>query len=213
MRRAPRAGRHTFDMGNYAQCVGGGFQYCLITVAGAVPFASCVPADCSQAIVSNMTSPIWEYIWALNPLAFALAEATSNVYPVSVVCGDNKQPMTAGRGVFIGFLVTLGAVILAATGIVVHQRYCVRASGRKPEKPPAHKSLSAKLLDCFALTSSVPSMLATGGDRSGHLSSLNGVRVFSMSLVILGHTLIFQAVRITMVLSSRFSCSPNSLIR
>jgi hypothetical protein len=53
------------------------------------------------------------------------------------------------------------------------------------------QSLGARVLSCFSLYRNLPSLL--GPARPGSFNALDGVRVFSMSWVVLGHILAFPA--------------------
>lgn len=63
-----------------------------------------------------------------------------------------------------------------------------------PQQPKQQQGLAARVLSCFSLYRTLPSLL--GPARPGSFNSLDGIRVFSMSWVVLGHIYAFPATTI-----------------
>ena len=63
---------------------------------------------------------------------------------------------------------------------------------QKKQQQQQSRSLSRKVLDCFSLYKTWPSLV--GPARPGPFNALDGVRVFSMSWVVLGHLFVFPTM-------------------
>jgi peptidoglycan/LPS O-acetylase OafA/YrhL len=128
---------------------------------------------------------------------------SANLAPVTVSCGANTFPWDAAAYCMTIFCGLWVSVIFGATtykwmlkpsdvqSAANDIQSSLTLNGGLVESPPDTPSFFHRLVDCFALQKSAPAMFRMAGDRSGQLASLNGMRVLSMSLVILGHTLYF----------------------
>ena len=104
---------------------------------------------------------------------------------------------------FVGTYATISLVVVIAfvCAVATIRRLLVSSSSSPRNVPPLssvrgvkdHTTVSiwVSLLDSFDLAASCRRLVAMKGDRSGPLASLNGVRVLSMALVVLGHSVIF----------------------
>ena len=195
------------DFGDYDGCLDGGFQHCILRANGwlSLTIGACVPADCGPSDVSNTSSQIWKgYIVQTAP-DWAIAQALEgSSFSVTATCGNNRIPWSSGAVVTASALALLLAVVLAAT--VYTAIYPVSGIKAKSETGGAQASAGASVLDTIlrgcSLTSTLPPLLGYSSRRApspvtAQLDSLDGVRVVSMCLVILGHstgTFLFGAV-------------------
>lgn len=174
-------GHRTMDTGNYDQCLGGGFQHCIVNAAGTL-VGLCVPQGCGPADVTNASAPIFaEWINWQMPL---LQQFVASGYYVSATCGDNAMPWSPIATCVVVLLAGIAALIGIATAAAWWQP-ALRGHNKD-------RTVSQFFVETFALQASVPALLKVhGSDRSGRLAALNGTRVLSMGWVILGHTIIF----------------------
>lgn len=171
-------------------------QYCTVGIVsydGVIGMGACFPRGCTADVV-QVDPGVRDWLALLNPLPFSLAVPG---VPLQAGCGGYAPtswdyPSVATAVVLIGVcvVVAIATAVRAAVdaGWLQHMRTTKQfESTDAPTKPQPDTWL--QLVDCFALQSTVGALLAA--DRAGPLAALNGVRVLSMSLVILGHTLFF----------------------
>lgn len=190
-----------------------GYKYCLVVVPGFTDFGACVPNSCT--VGDLFEQPFFTFLARMAPVTLLVGSSPDSY---NVYCGSQEQPWETGscrwsaRGwsrppsrlrplpespgtyATVSLIAIIGAVCAAATlRAVLAPAPAVRrdqggsAKGRAPRPP-----LWASVLACFDLAAGCGRLVAMkGSDRSGPLAALNGVRVLSMALVVLGHTFIF----------------------
>lgn len=176
------SGHSVSDLGDMDACLREEYQYCVLqTTLESVTLTSgmCVPAGCGPADVSNTTSSIFVgYIISVMP---DWAVAALLHLPVQATCGDNSRPWDANAIVTAGVLAVLAAFVLGATVYTA----TIPSVGGKSSK-------FDQLLRRVALQYSLPPLFNDDRPRpvlpsSANLGAFDGVRVLSMSLVVLGH--------------------------
>jgi hypothetical protein len=208
----------SFDMGNWGQCVGAGYQMCLLELGGygGIPFGLCLPRSCGPAEFANSTSPVWAYILQTAPYIIIAEALYDNQLPLLVTCGDHFTAPADWSGEAVATVAVLSCLAGAVVAASAYTLLCA-ASLRwaKPRRgsagkggaggKPAHRSLGDVWRDALAgasLTVTVPALAScarrkpapthTGGAAAGvDTSPLDGVRALSAFLVVLGHALVF----------------------
>ena len=167
------------------------------TAASGVPFGACLPSHCSVANISDTSHPMFWFIASLMPTAVVFGFPGPDS---SVLCGSQRGAWTQGTTatvVIVGVLVLLVFVGSMLALCRAHQPK-VAPGVDSSAQPPApntrlHRDepLWRRVLDAFSLQANVSHLLSSS-EHSGSLAALNGVRVLSMMLVLLGHAVLFQ---------------------
>lgn len=181
-----------------------GHQYCLLTAKTFdMNFGICVNADCSPD--SLFQDPMLTFIQWHVPVATIIGSSPDDYV---VYCGSQAQPWTTGTYATLALIVIVAAVCAVATARPIIQKLALRYSKSNRDSDPDAISaefgsgrtkghvdvpLGVSLLNAFDLGDGCRRLVAMKGERSGPLAALNGVRVLSMALVVLGHTLIFAS--------------------
>lgn len=185
-------GHRSGDLGNYDACVENENQHCVLADASGLFIGACVPSACGVSDVTDPLAPIRGYLLGQAPVIALLNASTLTAH-----CGNNAVPWEAGSYGTVAALSVAALAVLGATLYAALQRVNGDNARRGGAKPPAPR-LSAPLNACLrssALSTTVPRMLGQGSaqrrTQNAHLLAFDGVRVLSLSLVVLGHTLFF----------------------
>lgn len=183
---AGASGHQPGDMGNIDACLSNAWQFCSIQDKNTGLFAgACLPRFCSEADVTNSTSPIWGYLALQVPVwSYVLPTAQLQAH-----CGTQQFPVDDGASKTIAALVVVGVLVLLATlyAVVV----------RPPRKGDPFFAAADAAVRAASLTTTVPRLFGAAAaprarDASApRLDAFDGVRVLSLSLVVLGHSFFF----------------------
>ena len=190
------SGTQFSDMGNQDSCLSNGFQHCAVqdTTTGLF-FGACMPHNCVANDVLNSTAPIWTYLLANIP-AWAIIIARGNASNVVVKCGDQSFPFDDGASKTTTVLVITAVFVIAATLFTVAIQKVKKTEATGVASPLVPAGLDS-LLRAASLSTTVPRLLGAAqperirDESSSQLASLDGIRVLSLSLVVLGHSAFF----------------------
>ena len=189
------SGHQPGDVGNLDLCLFNGFQHCSIQDKTSGLFSgACLPRNCGVADVTNATSPIWQHILVTVPV-WAAVLPTANLV---AYCGTQAFPVDDGAAK------TLAALAVAATAVLIATLYtlAVRAprKGAEVAAPNAANRLPPALdtlLRAASLSTTLPRLFGAAppsrarDEAAPRLAAFDGVRVLSLSLVVLGHSFFF----------------------
>lgn len=208
----------TYDTGNWGQCVGAGFQMCLLELGGygGIPFGLCLPRSCGPDEFTNASSPVWVFIYDTVPYIIVAEALYNNQLPLLVTCGDHfidPADWSDDAVTTVGVLSALAAAVVAATA---YTAVCVtraarggsktkQRGGKGGGKAGGRRSLADAWRDAVtgaSLAVTLPALAScarrkpapthTGGAAAGvDTSPMDGVRALSAFLVVLGHALVF----------------------
>lgn len=186
------SGHTSYGTGNYDACAAGGFDYCLLQLGGegGVPVGLCLPTECAAELLTCGTpaacanTTAWQYAVESAPV---IAVAVALAAPVYITCGDNaRADWSPGAVATVAMLSALAAAVAAAT---------LYAAAPPPSGPAPEAGWLARLASRASLTATLPPLLGAQPRRrrpgAVDLGALDGVRVVSLSTVILFHTLVF----------------------
>lgn len=175
------SGRTSSYVGDYHRCVDsppGWNWYTLWYELGAdnyLPTGVCIPQRCAATDLLCSSLGCLNGVDGLaNSTNPAIAQAIPGTVPLVVADANPYSNWDAAAIVTAAVMCAWAAALVAGTALA--------AAGRP----------KAWLASVFDMRAGLSAALATkGSDRSGALASMNGVRVLSMVLVILGHSLYF----------------------
>ena len=186
------SGHTTYGMGNYDSCITAGFDYCLLQVGGegGIPVGLCMSTACASEIstcgsaqsCANTTS--WLLAVETAPI-LGVAEVLS--VPVFITCGTNAQAgWSVGAVTTVTVLSVLAAIVFVAT---------IYAAISRPATATMKGGLLARLASRVSLSATVPPLVAAQPRRHrpgmANLGAVDGIRVLSLSTVILFHSFVF----------------------
>ena len=201
------------DAGNYDACVGlTDFQYCILQGHAPVDglfVGVCVPRGCTAADLTNPDSSIFQWMatqvnhHGLLPLpsdvGLFLAEFGSSA-TTTVRCGDQSyHPASASAsGVLAGLLCCAALVLLATVHTLMYPRRSRGAKGGRREAQGfldvVHASslcTTGRRIFCLSGGAAAPRPAALQPPPAYSLAAMDGMRVLSLCLVILGHAFFF----------------------
>jgi peptidoglycan/LPS O-acetylase OafA/YrhL len=185
------SGRGLLDLGNLDECLFRGYQHCSIMdkTTGAY-FGACIPYNCGVADMLNSSAPIWSLLLLQFPQWQYIINDGSNA-DLTVSCGYNPFPVDTGA------TYTLFALAAAAVIVVFSSFYALAISGSKAKSGGIFPESLDKMLRATSLTTTIPRLLGSAppararDESTPRLTALDGVRVLSLSLVVLGHSFFF----------------------
>ena len=211
------SGRADGDMGNLDACLFAGFAHCVVQDgATGIVAGACLPHNCGPADVQNVSAPIWGHLALINPALQVVYGEGPGRANVVAHCGPQTFPFDAHAAQTIAGLAVAALIALLATAYALAFPLAVAAQRKRAKSALASASLMATsasvvagevlpplpaaldvMLRAAALTTTVPRLLGTAPpararDASApQLDAFDGVRVLSLSLVVLGHSLFF----------------------
>ncbi|TRY72279.1 hypothetical protein TCAL_08592 [Tigriopus californicus] len=139
----------------------------------------CLPSVCKVEVVEVVLEEIIQEV-----LAFLVQNDTID-YPFAYDIGsyyyteEKKQGFTGGDLACIVIILLFGLLVIVGT--------CTEIFGYRDEKVNNYKSTPVKVLLCFSLYTNGSKLFNTDRTKQ-NIECINGLRVFSMVWVILGHT-------------------------
>ena len=174
------SGHSVDDLGHYDRCISSGHQYCLLRNGSGLLLGACVPNSCTSAFIQNTSSLIWNFLYAQYLLW--LVEPPSDV--VALCRTESEFAWTREAYATVSILSLLAfAVLLSSFYSFIYsetpdsQCSCIKSTSLQTQLP--------------RLVCSTERVSRRQKHASADLAALDGVRVLSLSLVILGHSLFF----------------------
>ena len=221
---------NTYALGSYDECFSlSSTQYCLadlvvetqiIPIDPHLQYALCLPQSCSESDIHQ----------SINSTNLRLKRFNLSLRLDSVNCeSESKPPYNAGAIVMLLVWSLFAVMVLGAT--IIHmtlrniekqkssnileedtEQATENSTQPKSKKSPANAALEFVL--SFSLFKTVPTMLSTKQQSQAVITCLNGIRVISMSWIIISHTHLWSffiySNQVTLVkhMASRFSFMP-----
>ena len=187
---AGASGKQPGDMGNIDACLSNAWQFCAIQDQTTGLFAgACMPRFCTEADVTNATAPIWGYLALQIPVwSYVLPNAKLQAH-----CGTEQYAVDDGASKTIAAIVVVTALVLLATVYSI----VVRPSQKGDTKITPFLAAADSAIRASSMTTTVPRLFGAvaaprARDESApRLDAFDGVRVLSLSLVVLGHSFFF----------------------
>jgi hypothetical protein len=155
---------------------------------------ACVPSGCTYEDLRSNTSSI--HPWLVQRFGVSYEFLFANPAAVTVLCGDQSYAYDSTAAAAVAVVALLAAGVLLCTIWSVMYPPPPRERGAPPP-PPAlldvarASSLCASGRRIFCVATPPPQKRAAPAGAALDLSALDGMRVLSLSLVVLGHCFFF----------------------
>jgi len=181
------SGRTTTDFGNWDRCQDAGMSFCTLwlpTAIGFSPTGLCAPAGCGASDLRDVNSSLSVAARLLNPQLWLQKQQSQEAL---VFCGDNRHPWSASGIAVVACVGAVAVALLACTAV----SSMWRPSKRSSDGGGKSGAVVADLVDGCSLRAGARAVGSLAPAQPSQLSVLHGVRVISMFLIILAHTLFF----------------------
>jgi len=161
----------------------------------------CLPETCPAEAIQFVWKTLFDMPIPMgNSTGAASTMQVSSVFATKTVCGDQSVEWTIASVLVLVLCCLLAALVIVSTTIVLwadSKREAEDSAGAKHQESSGYKAISEheekamslRLLECFSLTTNLKKFCEI---RSGTATScLDGIRVFSMCWVVMGHTLVW----------------------